>query len=191
MHDRVRCGAAEPTGAPSHLPECVCWPSSAPDRSLSGVGCVCWLSPAPDRGLSDTPGFDNYGADDFSSSLQLSALHSVGHSRVHCSTVDPPRAPSLLPGCPYWPSSAPGRGRTDAPRLDVCGLPHSASSPESAVLDNVVHDWVRWDVVEPTRAPSHPPVWVSYCGLDFVLARGSPRAQRDPHRSSERCSETG
>jgi hypothetical protein len=159
VHERECCGATVPTRAPSHLPEWVCWPSSAPDR-----------------GLNDAPRVDTCGLGDFSSSLQSSVLHSVVHDRECCGATVPTRAPSHLPECVCWPPSAPDRGPSDAPRFDTCGRGVFSSSLQSSVLHSVVHDRECWDATVPTRAPSHLPKCV--CWPSSAPDRGLSDAPR-------------
>jgi hypothetical protein len=98
MHDRVRCGAAEPTGGPLPPPECSRWPSAAPER-----------------GLFDAPRFIACALSDLSRSPEPSVFDSVIHEGVRWGAAEPTGAPLPLPECPYWPSAAPVRGLIDAP----------------------------------------------------------------------------
>jgi hypothetical protein len=80
MHDRVRCGAAEPTGAPLPLPECPRWPPAAPDR-----------------GLSDAPRCIACALSDFPRSPESFVCDSVIHEGVRCGAAEPTGVPFLLP----------------------------------------------------------------------------------------------
>jgi hypothetical protein len=138
MHDRVRCGAAEPTGA---LPP-----------------------PAPVRGLTDAPRIITCALCDFSCAPNSSVFDSVMHARVHCGAAEPTGAPLPLPECPRWPSTALECGLFDAPRLIAYALSDFSRSPESSVFGSVIHEGVRSGAAEPTGAPlplSECPRWPS------------------------------
>jgi hypothetical protein len=86
----MRCGAAEPTGAPLPLPECPRWPPAAPER-----------------GLFDAPRVIACALSDFPRSPESSVFDSVIHEGVRYGAAEPTGAPPPLPECSYCPPQLP------------------------------------------------------------------------------------